>query len=214
VGLLLISTLTVVLVVCTGKTIASVPPSPAALPTPARQDAREVSLQIGDLPPTLVLCPESGEINHYLQLLQAGGSPSYEVTANEWTSLRESGAEAGWVSSFTQNPADCDARLGERQSASAVSYAIRFKTTAAATGAFKAGFLGLRPAPGLVLPGLTEGERTTLGPDSWVYDQTAQSPSVWVAYWARRDFVLFLFAEHLTPSVAQGAATGMDQRVR
>ena len=97
---------------------------------------------------------------------------------------------------------------------SAISYAIRFKSPTAASEAFKAGILGLRPAPGMALAGLSEGDRTQLGPDSWIYDQTAQSPSVWVAYWARHDFVLFLFAEHLMPSVAHSAATGMDQRVR
>jgi len=208
----LVSVIAVGLAVCAGRTITTpAPPAAAAIPTP--QDPRTISLQKADLPSSLVQCPASGEISSYLHLLQAGGSPSYEVTANQWSSLRGRGAQAGWVSSFTTDPFDCDARLGERKSPSATSFTFRFSGPNQATDAFKAGFLGLNPAPDLSAPGLVQGDATKLGPQSWVYDQNQQTPNVWVAYWARQDLVLFLFTEHLTPMAARLAATGMDGRV-
>jgi hypothetical protein len=167
-----------------------------------------------DLPPDLAECPGSGEIGRYLQLLEVGGSPSYEVMAKQWLSLRDLGAQAGWVSSLSKDPADCDARLGERKGPSATSFTIRFPGPAQAGDAFRSGFLNLRPAPGMTAAGLVQGTATKLGPESWTYDQTDQAPHVWIAYWARQTFVLFLFTERLTPSAARLAATGMDGRVR
>ena len=203
------------MVVCTGHSLATPAPGQApAAAAPVPEDPSEVSLRKADLPPGLAECPGSGEIGRYLQLLEVGGSPSYEVTDKQWLSLRDRGAQAGWVSSFSKDPADCDARLGERKGPSATSFAIRFAGPTQAGDAFRSGFLNLRPAPGMTAPGLVQGTATKLGPESWTYDQTDQTPNLWVAYWARQTFVLFLFAEHLTPMAARLAVTGMDGRVR
>jgi hypothetical protein len=212
VGLAAIAAVTVLFSACTDRVIVATPtPVP---PTNPPQDASSVGLLKGDLPGDFGLCPTSGDINRYLQLLLAGGSPSYEVTANQWAIMRNHGAEAGWVSSFTKNPIDCDARVGERRGPSAISFTIRFRTAKSAADAFHGGFFGLKPAPGMSRPGLVQGDRTQLGPDSWIYDQTGLSPSIWTAYWAKHEFVLFVLVERSTAAVARQAATGMNERVR
>jgi hypothetical protein len=214
VDLILVSSLTMALVACSELSQATPPtPSPSAASL-APQDPREVGLRKDDLPSALVQCLNSGDINRYLQLLQQSGSPSYEVTANQWSSLRNRGAQAGSVSTFTTDPADCDARLGERKSPSATSFSVRFLGSSQATQAFQSGFLGLRPASGMTAPGLVQGAGTKLGPEAWTYDQTGQTPNVWVAYWVKQNFVLFLLTERLSPAAARKAATGMDGRVR
>lgn len=178
------------------------------------QDPRTVSVAAADLPAGLSLCPVSGDIDHYLQRLEADGSPSYEVTATQWTTFKQLGANAAWVTSFARTPEDCSLRLGERKDSSAISFAIRFKLPADAVRAFGEGFLGLRPAPEMSAPGLVQGPETQLAANSWTYDQTGQSPSLFVAFWANRDFALFLLTEQLPAEVARQAATSMNGRVR
>jgi hypothetical protein len=195
---------------------ASLPLAQAASTPPAspQQDPRSVSLTAGDLPDGLTLCPVSGPIDSYLQHLQADGSSSYEVTAAQWAKLKRSGATAGWVQSYAQTPDDCAARLGERKGQSAISFAIRFRDATSASAGFAAGFLGLRPEQGMAVPGLTNGLQTQLTADSWTYDQTDQMPPVFVAFWANRQFDLFLLTERLPAGTAQHAAADMNDRVR
>jgi hypothetical protein len=173
-----------------------------------------VSLDTSDLPNGLALCPVSGAIESYLQHLQADGSPSYEVTAGQWTAMKRLGATAGWVQSYARDSGDCAARLGERLGPSAISFAIRFQDAAAALNGFGAGFLSLRPDPGIQVPGLTQGLQTQLTADAWTYDQTDQTPSVYVAFWANRQFDLFLLTERLPAADSLRAAAGMNGRVR
>ena len=173
-----------------------------------------MSLAAGDLPDGLILCPVSGQIESYLQHLQADGSSSYEVTNAQWAKLKRAGATAGWVQSYAQNPDDCAARLGERKGQSAISFAIRFRDATAASAGFSAGFLGLRPEEGMQIPGLARGSETQLTPDSWTYDQTDKVPPVFVAFWANRQFDLFLLTERLPAATAQHSAFGMNGRVR
>ena len=186
----------------------------ASIPTVAAQDPRTVGLAAGDLPAELSLCPVSGDIDHYLQRLQADGSPSYEVTAAQWTAFKQLRATAGWVTSYAQTPEDCALRLGERKNPSAISFAIRFKNPAAATRGFGQGFLGLRPATGMSAPGLVQGPGTQLAENSWTFDQTGQSPSLFVAFWAKGDFALFLLTEQLPAAISRQVASSMNGRVR
>jgi hypothetical protein len=62
-------------------------------------------------------------------------------------------------------------------------------------------------------PGLTQGLRTQLTADAWTYDQTDRTPSVFVAFWANRQFDLFLLTERLPAAAAQRAAADMNGRV-
>ena len=186
---------------------------PHASASLASQDPRSVGLDQADLPAGLSICPTSAAIGTYLQRLQASGSPSYEVTARQWATFQGRGAAAGWVQSYTQLPEDCAARLGERSGPSAISFAIRFRSEAQAVGAFRSGFLGLRPQPGMVIPGLRQGSATELSPQAWVYDQTTDSPGIFAAFWSKREFNLFLFTERLPADASRQAALSMNKRV-
>jgi hypothetical protein len=188
------------------------PVATAAAATP--QDPRSVSLAPQDLPDGLGLCVESGRIDSYLQHLQVEGSPAYELTAGQWAALKRGGATAGWVQSYAQTAEDCAARLGERKAPAAISFAIRFKDDASATAGYAGGFLGLRPESGMLIPGLAHGSETQLTSTAWTYDQTDRLPSLFVAYWANRQFDLFLLTERLAPDAARRAASGMNGRVR
>ena len=167
----------------------------------------------GALPDGLALCPVSGPIDSYLQHLQIDGSPSYEVTAGQWAAMKRMGATAGWVESYARDAQDCAARLGERLGPSAVSFTIRFKDSASASDAFATGFLGLRPAADMQVPGLAYGLQTHLTADAWTYDQTDKAPAVFIAFWANRQFDLFLLTERLPPAAALRAAADMNGRV-
>jgi hypothetical protein len=167
-----------------------------------------------DLPAGLIACPISGPIDRYLHQLQVDGSPSFEVTAGQWISMKRIGAMAGWVQSYTWTSDDCSARLGERQGPSAISFAIRFKDAGTALNGFAAGFLGLRPEPGMQVSGLSQGLQTQLTSDAWTYDQSDQTPPVFVAYWANRQFDLFLLTESVPGQAAAQAASDMNSRVR
>ncbi len=182
-------------------------------PTATPQDPRTVGLVASDLPDGLSLCPMSGAIDSYLQHLQADGSPSYEVTADQWTAMKKMGATAGWVQSYAQLAEDCMVRLGERQGPSAISFVIRFKDAPSAADAFASGFLSLRPEQGMEVPGLTRGSETQLTGDAWTYDQTDQSSGDFIAYWANHRFVLFLLTQRIPAAVGVHAAAAMNDRV-
>jgi hypothetical protein len=62
--------------------------------------------------------------------------------------------------------------------------------------------------------GLTHGLDTQLTADAWTYDQTDQLPPVYVAFWANRQFDLFLLTESLPAGTARHAAADMNGRVR
>jgi len=173
-----------------------------------------VSLQAADLPAGLIQCPASGAVDHYLLALQASGSPSYEVTVKQWTTLRAAGANAAAVHSYAESEADCSARLGERSGRAALSFAIRFAGATPAAEAFRSGFFGLRPEPGRQQPGLEQGTASGLGPESWSFDQSTGRPPVFVAFWSKGPFDLFLFTESLPASVAREAGARMNGRVR
>ena len=197
------------LAACGSLPISQLAIAPARTP----QDPRTVSLTARDLPDGLALCTVSGPIDGYLQHLQVDGSPSYEVTAAQWATMKRTGASVAWVQSYAQTPEDCAARLGERKGPSAISFAIRFKDASSALSGFAGGFLGLRPEQGLVVPGLTNGLQTQLTADAWTYDQTDQLPPVFVAFWANRQFDLFLLTESLPAGTARQAAADMNDRV-
>ena len=195
---------------CGSLTLNQLSAPPAGKP----QDPLTASLTARDLPDGLALCAISGPIDSYLQHLQADGSPSYEVTADQWAKMKRSGATAAWVQSYAQTPEDCAARLGERKGPSAISFVIRFKDATSALSGFTGGFLGLRPEQGLVVPGLTDGLDTQLTADAWTYDQADKLPPVFVAFWANRQFDLFLLTESLPAGTARQAAADMNDRVR
>jgi hypothetical protein len=184
----------------------------AAAARTSPQDPRSISLTAGSLPDGLAQCPVSGAIDSYLHHLQADGSPSYEITAGQWAAMKRLGATAGWVESYARDEQDCAVRLGERLGPSAISFAIRFRDATAALDGFGSGFQGLRPAR-MEVPGLTQGVRTQLTADAWTYDQTDRTPSVFVAFWANRQFDLFLLTERLPAAAAQRAAADMNGRV-
>ena len=188
-----------------GKLIPTEPAAPSA--KVVVQDPKTVGVAAADLPAGLSVCPVSGDIDHYLQRLEVDGTPSYGVVSAQWTAFKQLGANAGWVSSYAQNPEDCSLRLGERKDPSAISFAIRFKAPSDAVRAFEQGFLGLRPAAQMSAPGLVQGLGTQLAVNSWTYDQTGQPPSVFVAFWANRDFSLFLLTEWLPAPVSRPAAS-------
>jgi hypothetical protein len=177
------------------------------------QDPRTASLTARDLPDGFTLCPASGPIEGYLQHLQADGSPSFEITASQWAAMKRMGATAGSVQSYVQNVVDCAARLGERQGPSAISFVIRFKDANSALDGFSSGFLGLQPEPAMVVPGLVHGFQTQLTQDAWTYDQTDQAPAVFVAFWAKHQFDLFLLTERLPAADGLRAAADMNERV-
>ena len=211
VALVVVSTFAIAVSSC-GRSLPTGPLTSSA--SGAAQDPRTVGVDAADLQAGLSLCPASGDIDRYLQRLEADGSPSYEVTSEQWAAFKQLGANAGWVTSFAQSPEDCSLRLGERKDPSAISFAIRFKEPSGAVRAFGQGFLGLRPANQMSAPGLVQGPGTQLAANAWTYDQTEQSPNLFVAFWVNRDFALFLLTEHLPAAVSRQAASSMNLRVR
>jgi hypothetical protein len=189
---------------------------PAGLRAPAVPQpvaVAEIALRSGDVP-GITRCPISGEIGKYLAGLQTAGSPGYEVLQSEWTRIRGLGARQGYASSFAKSPNECTARLGERQSPSAISFSFQFQKATAAATAFENGFLDLRPARDLNVPGLQQGTGTGLGTSAWTFYQAAPEPAIYAAYWARGDYLVFLLAENVDPAVARRAALNIDSRVR
>ncbi|HEX6548577.1 MAG TPA: hypothetical protein VF134_07545 [Candidatus Dormibacteraeota bacterium] len=178
-------------------------------------DPQTVALQASDLPSGLHACPGSGSIDSYLQQIRSKDPDSYSSVKDAWDEFQRSGADAAAITAYTEQSSACGGVLGAGQGKSAASFVIRYKDQSSAVAAYRKGILGFpNPASAQQTPGLTVGEATGFGPNSWVYNQTIQGRAAYIAFWEEKQFDILVFAADLDPGDATRAARAVDSRAR
>ncbi len=198
--------LLIALVACQGPA-ARLPFSP---PSP-----ESVALQPGDLPNTLRECPGSGPIATYLSSIRSSQPDSYAQVSDAWTTFKQAGADAAAITAFTQDPKACSGALGAGQGQSAASFVIRYRDEASAAAAYRKGILGFpSPDPQQQTAGLTVGEATGLGKNSWVFDRDLGGRAAYIAFWQIKRFDILVFAADLSADDARRAVDSVNRRAR
>ena len=184
--------------------------SPVGPPNPD-----QVALKASDLPSGLKTCPGSGSIDSYLKAVRTSDPDSYASLSDAWAQFQKSGADSAAITAYADNLNNCSGLLGAGRGKSASSFVIRYKDEGSAVTAYKRGILQF-PTPNAEqqTPGLTVGDATGLGTNSWVYDQSIGRVAAYIAFWQRGRFDLMVLCADLDPETAKRAVTAVDSRAR
>lgn len=168
-------------------------------------------LQSSDVPSTLTVCAGSGPVDVYLTVLAQQDENLARREAAYWLTLQSQGAQSGAISIFASNPSACAADLGAVGSVKAMtSFVARFADEGQADRAWLSGVFGFQPPPaGELVPGVTRGTGTGLGPSSFTYDR----PSVRLASWHRSLFVALVVVSNMDPATFKAATAAIDPRL-
>lgn len=191
------------LAACSGsKTAAPMPVSP-----------QDVALQASDVPAGFTICPQSGDVDHFLQLSTADSVIYQEIRA-DWAALKKQGAQQGFMRVYTNKPDQC-AGIFAAGSASdptlkvIASLAVQFKNSADAVTGYSSGPLA---ALGLG-PGVTSGSATGLGTNSTIISQSFQSQALFFAYWQNGIYDLVVLALNMPTADARRISGNVNARV-
>jgi hypothetical protein len=184
--------------------------SPSLSPTPHTAPTAAI-LQSADVPAGLNVCTGSGPIDVYLSVLANTDASLANRWTTEWSRLRAAGASAGAISTFTASPTACISEFGATTNVKALSsFVAQFTDAGEADRAWQSGIFGFAPPPpGEVVPGLTRGAGTGLGPSSFTYDV----PGLRLACWHRSLFVALVAASNLDLTAFKSATGAIDPRL-
>ncbi len=192
------------------STVVSTPPS-----------ARSIAENSFDFP-DLARCPESGTYDSYLTQEQAKAPDQYTTDSKDWTVLKASGANDGYIVVYVASTsADCG-QYGASAATGKVAYiyAIRFKDSAKASAAYKnqlsqfhmsdADITNLKTAGGTA----QQGAATGLGDNSIVVSIDIQGTTFYIALWQNKEFEVALLVYNLSLTSGKSAATKINGRIR
>ena len=175
----------------------------------------QVALKVSDIPSGLKTCPGSGSIDSYLKAVRTKDPDSYANLSDAWATFQKSGADAAAITAFADDTANCSGLFGAGRGKSATSFVIRYRDAGSATTAFKRGILNFpTPTVDQQTPGLTVGEATGLGANSWVFHQAVSGRAAYIAFWQRGPFDVIVLIADLDPDAAKHAVEAVDSRAR
>lgn len=175
----------------------------------------QVALKSSDLPSGLRTCPGSGSIDSYLKAVRTSDPDSYATLSDAWAQFQKAGADSAAITAYADDVANCSGLLGAGRGKSASSFVIRYRDEGSAATAYKRGILQF-PTPNSEqqTPGLTIGEATGLGANSWVFDQSIRGVAAYIAFWQRGRFDVMVLCADLDPETAKRAVAAVDSRSR
>ncbi len=189
--------------------------APQAAPVPSPEPSAAISLAAADLPDGLQRCPQPGEIGAYQAAVKSTDPETFSVTNDAWQRLRQAGAVAGWIVSFSDGTG-CGAGLrGAKSGRGATSLVARFADSEGAARGWRGGIMGVdNPDPAEGAQGLVQGSATGLGTRAWSFDRVLSGRLISLFFWQRSSFDLVLLTSGLTVDQSHAAAQSMDGRVR
>jgi hypothetical protein len=186
-----------------------------AAPGPAT--AKGVVLQAKDLA-GIQKCPQS---DRWAELMLNGQPEMLPSGFATWSDLKVAGATEGWLSLYADIESECPLVLGSAPPKGRLVYttAIKFKDLASAASSFVADskafpvadyFADRFAAAGGTV---TRGASTGFGENSTVATISARGVATYVAFWQNKNFDAVIYADNLTESEANSAATRMNARI-
>jgi hypothetical protein len=194
----------------------STPAQPANGPT-----AANVAVQAGDLPSGVVKCDLSGDIDKYITAEESTDPKTAKATKADWDEAQKNGANAAYVSLFSDSTAQCAVLKKASTDITAtthplvVNFVIQFKDEKSAAKGYSSpkkifGFSAadLRGQP------VVEGTKTGLSENSIVLSTTVSNQSFYIAVWQNKTFIVFLAILNLDSAASKKAATAENSRIK
>ncbi len=175
-----------------------------------------ISLRAGDVPSGMSLCPQSGDIEHFLQLSTIDSTIYQEIKA-DWTTLKAVGARSGYMRVFTNRPSGCAGVFATGNASDPTfkviaSLVVEFADQKGAENGFSsAGQFGSAALGGG--PGVATGAATGLGQNSMVVAQAFQEQSLYFAYWQHSRFDAVVLGLNLAAADTRRATQHLDARI-
>jgi hypothetical protein len=188
---------------------------------PTGPTASSVALKSSDLPPGMVRCDLSGDINSYLNKIKTKDPTTYKTTSDGWAAAQKDGATAADVEFYTDSAAHCAAvesnssQVGTATYKLAVNFVIQFKDQASAEKGYKSESIFGFSAASLKASQVpvVEGTATGLGANSIVLSLAIASQSFYVAVWQNKAFMSILAILNIDPATAKKTALAVNGRI-
>jgi hypothetical protein len=187
--------------------------------TPQGPTAAGVAVQPADVPHGLVRCDASGDIQTFINRVQASDPGTAKNASTEWEQSKKSGATAAYVAIYADSQKGCtDVENGLAPSAATfgliVNFVLQFKDEKSAADAYTTNSIFGTGPSGINGSQATVGTKTGLSAKSIVVSQTVANQTFFVAIWQNKTFAVYLGAENLGPTAGQRIALAENSRVK
>jgi hypothetical protein len=200
----------------------STPAQPANGPT-----AANVAVQAGDLPSGVVKCDLSGDIDKYITAEESTDPKTAKATKADWDEAQKNGANAAYVSLFSDSTAQCAVLKKASTDITAtthplvVNFVIQFKDEKSAAKGYSSpkkifGFSAADLRESKLISGqpVVEGTKTGLSENSIVLSTTVSNQSFYIAVWQNKTFIVFLAILNMDSAASKKAATAENSRIK
>lgn len=192
--------------------------------------AESVALRQSDLPPGLVPCDYSGDLDSYARSVQARSEilGSYESVVEDAAEVKQAGAVRSYVTYFADNDESCNIIFkamehrglgntldhGFEHPKVVFSFVHEFPTPAQAEAAYKADLFGQESLKTETELDVTSGDLTGLGPNSVTSNTRAKPVHIRQAVWQHDKFLIFAATDSISREESEAATAAMDARIR
>jgi hypothetical protein len=182
-----------------------------------------VSAQPSDLPPGMVRCDLTGDIQSFISKEQTPDPQASKSIAADWEAAKKDGATAAYSALYTDNAEHCNGikrsatDLGAATYKLVVNFVIQYRDEKSATAAFKGDhpIFGFRPSElRSGAGGVVEGTKTGLTANSVALTQPVGNQLFYIALWQNREFVVILTILNIDANAAKSVATRENSRIK
>lgn len=166
-------------------------------------------------------CPETGSEDSYLTAEKTKAPDQYAKDSKDWTDLKASGANDGYVAVYADKTSDCSQfGSGTPTGKAGTVIAFRFKDSASAAASFKsqtssfslsdANVATIKAAGGTV----EQGTATGMGANSILVTIAVGTTTIYVAVWQNKEFIAAILVYNLPLTDGAAVATKVNGRIR
>jgi hypothetical protein len=181
-----------------------------------------VSVQSRDVPPGMVRCDLTGDINNFISKEQSPDPQTAKSMGSYWAEAKKAGATAAYAAVYTDSDAHCTSIKSSTSDPAAASYKVvinfvtQFKDEKSAASAYTNESLfgfsssSLRAGGGQPI----EGTKTGLTANSLQLTQTVSNQSFYIALWQSKTFVVILVVLNVDATASKKIATSENGRIK
>jgi hypothetical protein len=183
--------------------------------------AASVSVQQSDLPKALQRCSESGDMQAFLKAIQTKDPATYDKTKAQWDAAQKDGAVAAAVAFYADSGAHCAAMESPTTDFSGVTYpviinfVIQFGDEASAVKGYTTeSIFGFKQSDIATSPGVLQGTKTGLTPNSVSLPVSIGNQSFYVAFWQNKAYMVILGVLNMDLTASKKIAISENSRIR
>ena len=190
--------------------------------SPQGPTAATVAVQQGDVPPGMMRCDLSGDIDNFLNKEKSADPATYQSTKTEWDDAKSRGATAAYTAFYTDSSSHCagitsnGGDLGSATYKLVVNFVIQFKDETKAAKGYTSEKVFNFSASQLKASGqpVVEGEKTGLSANSITLSQAIGNQTFYIAVWQNKTFMVILAVLNVDGSASKKIASSENSRIK